>query len=39
MTEIRRCRQEDIAQVSEFIDNHWAKGHVLGVKTYEQDNK
>jgi hypothetical protein len=31
MTEIRRCRQEDITQVSEFIDNHWAKGHVLAV--------
>ena len=31
MTVIRRCRQDDITQVAEFIDNHWVKGHVMAV--------
>jgi hypothetical protein len=31
MTEIRRCCQDEITQVAEFIDNHWVKDHVMAV--------
>jgi hypothetical protein len=31
MIEIRRCCQDDITKVAEFIDNHWSKGHVMAV--------
>jgi len=31
MTEIRRCRNEDIELVMDFIDCHWQSGHSLAV--------
>jgi hypothetical protein len=31
MTEIRRCRPEDLRAVMDFIDRHWRRGHVLAT--------
>jgi hypothetical protein len=37
MIEIRRCTENDVASVMEFIDRHWRKAHVLSTSRQLMD--